>query len=57
MRTKEDQPAAPEAKEVCQDCIEAKKAAWSDATTPGFFRPYCPKHAPEAEEEPHARNE
>lgn len=31
----------------CPDCIEAKKAAYSDATTPGFFRPYCSKHDPQ----------
>lgn len=30
----------------CADCIAAKKTAYSDATTSGFFRPYCSKHAP-----------
>jgi len=31
---------------TCPDCIKAKKAAYSDATTPGFFRPYCERHDP-----------
>jgi hypothetical protein len=30
----------------CPDCIAARKHAYSDATTPGFFSPYCSKHAP-----------
>lgn len=32
--------------ERCEDCEKAKQLAWSDATTPGFFRPYCQRHAP-----------
>lgn len=28
----------------CQDCIAAKKHAYSDATTAGFFRSTCEKH-------------
>jgi hypothetical protein len=31
----------------CPDCDAAKRHAWSDATTPGFFRPFCLKHDPE----------
>lgn len=33
--------------ESCPDCDAAKEHAGSDATTPGFFRPYCEKHDPE----------
>lgn len=28
----------------CPDCEEAARHAYSDATTPGFFNPKCPKH-------------
>lgn len=28
----------------CPDCDEAARHAYSDATTPGFFNPKCPKH-------------
>jgi len=30
----------------CPDCIAAKKLAWSDFTTPGFFHATCEKHRP-----------
>jgi hypothetical protein len=30
----------------CPDCDEAAKHAYSDATTPGFFSPFCSKHRP-----------
>jgi 5'-deoxynucleotidase YfbR-like HD superfamily hydrolase len=33
---------------ACQDCIEARRLAYSDATTAGFFAPYCEKHNPTA---------
>lgn len=39
----------PQEPQPCPDCVEAKKLAYSDATTPGFFKPYCPKHAPQKE--------
>jgi hypothetical protein len=32
------------AAQSCPDCIEAKKHAYSDATTAGFFFTECPKH-------------
>jgi hypothetical protein len=32
--------------EQCEDCRAAKKHAYSDATTPGFFYPFCMKHCP-----------
>ncbi len=32
--------------EQCEDCQKAKKHAYSDATTPGFFYPFCMKHCP-----------
>jgi hypothetical protein len=31
---------------ACEDCKAAKRHAYSDATTPGFFSPYCEKHKP-----------
>lgn len=33
----------------CEDCRKAKRLAWSDMTTPGFFHPYCERHAPKAD--------
>lgn len=36
--------AGPQSPKFCPDCAEAMKIAYSDATTPGFFSPYCPKH-------------
>lgn len=36
-----------EKEKECQDCVEARKHANSDATTPGFFSPFCMKHDPE----------
>lgn len=30
----------------CEDCKRAAARANSDATTAGFFQPYCSRHAP-----------
>lgn len=30
----------------CADCRAAMAHAYSDATTPGFFSPFCDKHRP-----------
>jgi hypothetical protein len=46
--TKYRKPGAIEATltltRVCADCREAKRHAYSDATTPGFFYDRCEKH-------------
>lgn len=34
----------PTERAPCPDCDEAARQAYSDATTPGFFSPYCEKH-------------
>lgn len=31
--------------ELCPDCADAARLAYSDATTPGFFNPKCAKHS------------
>ncbi len=35
---------APVAEKDCPDCQAAKRHAYSDATTPGFFFTQCDKH-------------
>lgn len=42
------QPAEP----VCAECQECARHAYSDSTTPGFFRDQCAKHYQPAEEKP-----
>lgn len=39
-------PEIVKANKECPDCCEAKRHAYSDATTPGLFKPYCSKHVP-----------
>ena len=34
----------PRQPEPCEDCIKARRHAYSDVTTPGFFRPCCLEH-------------
>lgn len=44
---RERQARNAEPVKACEHCIAAAKHAYSDATTPGFFRPYCATHDPD----------